>query len=75
MDYCTTSRFKVYARGSVMSAIITDARLATIGTSVRIKRQKQHVLGLNLWQAWLNEKNLLLDHNKIHVFHINTALQ
>jgi hypothetical protein len=45
-DYCTTSRFKVYARGSVASAIITDARVATIGTSVRIKRHKRDVLGV-----------------------------
>ncbi len=38
MDNGTMSRFKVFARGSVMSAIIMDARVATIGISVRIKR-------------------------------------
>jgi hypothetical protein len=48
-----------------VSAIITDARVATIGTSVRIKRHKLDVWGLNPWRAWLNETNLLLDHNKI----------
>ena len=44
---CTTSRFKVFTRGSFVSAIIMDARVATIGTSVTIKRLKQDVLGSN----------------------------
>ena len=42
----SSSRFKVYARGSAVSAIITDARVATIGISVRIKKKKRYVLGV-----------------------------
>ena len=45
MDNCTTSRFKVFARGTVVSAIIMDAKVATIGISVTIKRFKQDVGG------------------------------
>ena len=37
MDNCTVSRFKVFKGGSVGSAIITETRVPTIGTSVRIK--------------------------------------
>jgi hypothetical protein len=48
------------SRGSVVSAVSTDARDATIGVSVRIKRLKQDVLGSNPWRACLNETNLLL---------------
>ena len=59
-DNCTTSRFKVFARGSVGSAIIMDARVPTIGTTVRIKRLKRDVLRLDPWKAFLNETNLLL---------------
>jgi len=38
---------KVFARGSVMSATIMDARVATIGKSVRRKMIKRDVLGSN----------------------------
>ena len=37
-----------------------DARVATIGISVTIKRPKRDVLGSNPWRACLNETNLLL---------------
>ena len=43
-----------------MSAVSTDARDATIGVSVRIKRLKRDVLGSNPWRACLNETNLLI---------------
>jgi len=59
-DNCTTSRFKVFARGSVVSVVSMDARDATIGVSVRIKRLKRDVLRSNPWRACLNETNLLL---------------
>jgi hypothetical protein len=49
----------VYARGSVVSAIITDSRVATIGTSVRIKRQKRHVLGVESVESVVEGKELV----------------
>ena len=59
-DNYTMSRFKVFARRNVVSAIIMDKRVATIGISVTIKRLKRDVLGSNPWRACLNETNLLL---------------